>query len=84
MKEVKSLLIIIGLVALAFIALHYLILFLGITDMPALILLSLPVIAVIAYTTHETVDDMIRSGLTIFGWYTSVILSASALVWFID
>ena len=54
MKEIKSYLVIVGLTALAFVAVHYLILFLGLNDLLGLLLLALPLVAVIAYTTTET------------------------------
>lgn len=83
MKELKSLLAILGLTSAAFIALHYLILFLGLNDLLALILLALPVIAVIAYTTNDSRGDMFRSALSIYGWFVSVVLAAAALALFI-
>jgi hypothetical protein len=84
MKELKSFFAIIGLVAIAFVALHHLILLLGLPELVALILLAMPVIIVIAYTTNETPTQMYRSAISIFAWFVAVVLGSSALVWFID
>ena len=84
MKELFSLLIILGLMALAFVGLHYLILFLGLNDLGALILFALPVIAMIAYSCHDTPSAMMQSAGTIFISFISVIFAAWGLVWFID
>ena len=83
MKELFSLLIILGLMGLIFVGLHYLILFLGLNDLSALILFALPVIAMIAYSSHDTPSEMMRSAGTIFISFISVILAAVGLVWFI-
>jgi len=84
MKELISLLIILGLMALAFVGLHYFILFFGLNDVTALILFALPVVAMIAYSSHDTPSEMIRSARTIYISFISVIFAASGLVWFID
>jgi hypothetical protein len=84
MKELFSLLIILGLMGLIFVGLHYLILFLGLNDLSALILFALPVIAMIAYSCHDSLSAMIRSARTIFISFISVIFAAWGLVWFID
>jgi hypothetical protein len=83
MKELLSLLVILGLMAIAFVGLHYLILFLGLNDISALILFAMPVVAMIAYSSHDTLPEMMRSAGTIFISFISVILAASGLVWFI-
>ncbi len=69
--------------ALAFVGLHYLILFFKFSDVMALILFALPVVAIIAYSTHETPRKMLRSAISIYTCFVSVILAASGLVWFI-
>ena len=84
MKELFSLLIILGLMGLIFVGLHYLILFLGLNDLSALILFALPVIAMIAYSCHDSLSEMIRSARTIFISFISVVFAAWGLVWFID
>ncbi len=84
MKELISLLIILGLMALAFVGLHYFILFFGLNDVTALLLFALPVVAMIAYSSHDTLSEMMRSAGTIFISFISVIFAASGLVWFID
>jgi len=84
MKELLSLLVILSLMAMAFVGLHYLILFLGLNDITALILFAMPVIAMIAYSSHDTPSEMMRSAGTIFISFISVILAASGLAWFID
>ena len=84
MKELLSLLVILSLMAMAFVELHYLILFLGLNDITALILFAMPVIAMIAYSSHDTPSEMMRSAGTIFISFISVILAASGLAWFID
>ncbi len=84
MKELILLLIILGLMALAFVGLHYFILFFGLNDVTALLLFALPVVAMIAYSSHSTLSEMIRSARTIYLSFISVIFAASGLVWFID
>ncbi len=84
MKELILLLIILGLMALAFVGLHYFILFFGLNDVTALLLFALPVVAMIAYSSHDTLSEMMRSAGTIFISFISVIFAASGLVWFID
>jgi len=83
MKELSSLLIILGLMAMAFVGLHYLILFLGLNDVTALILFALPVVAMIGYSTHDRPSEMLRSAGTIYVSFISVIFAAWGLVWFI-
>jgi hypothetical protein len=83
MKELSSLLIILGLMAVAFVGLHYLILFLGLNDVTALILFALPVVAMIAYSSHDTPSEMMRSAVTIYVSFISVIFAAWGLVLFI-
>ena len=83
MKPIISFLITLGLMALAFVGLHYLILFFKLSDVTALILFALPVVAIIAYSTHETSREMLRSAILIYTCFVSVILAASGLVWFI-
>ncbi len=70
--------------AMAFVGLHYLILYLGLNDVTALILFALPMIAMIAYSSHDTPSEMIRSAGTIFISFISVVFAALGLVWFID
>ncbi len=84
MKELISLLIILGLMALAFVGLHYFILFFGLNDVTALLLFALPVVAMIAYSSHDTLSEMIRSARTIYLSFISIIFAALGLVWFID
>jgi len=83
MKELSSLLIILGLMAMAFVGIHYLILLLGLNDVTALILFALPVVAMIAYSSHDTPSEMMRSAGTIYVSFISVIFAALGLVWFI-
>ena len=83
MKHIISFLITLGLMAAAFVVLHHLILFFNFSDVMALILFALPVVAIIAYSTHETSCEMLRSAILIYTCFVSVILSASGLVWFI-
>ena len=84
MRELILLLIILGLMALAFVGLHYFILFFGLNDVTALLLFALPVVAMIAYSSHDTLSEMIRSARTIYLSFISVIFAALGLVWFID
>ena len=84
MKELILLLIILGLMALAFVGLHYFILFFRLNDVTALLLFALPVVAMIAYSSHDTLSEMIRSARTIYLSFISVIFAALGLVWFID
>ncbi len=83
MKEIQSLLITLGVMAAAFVGLHYLILLLGFNDVTALILFALPVTILVAYSTHDTRREMIRSAIMIYSCFVSVILAATVLVWFI-
>ncbi len=68
---------------MAFVGLHYLILFLGLNDVTALILFALPVVAMIAYSSHDTPSEMMRSAVTIYVSFISVIFAAWGLVLFI-
>ena len=70
--------------ALAFVGLHYFILFFGLNDITALLLFALPVVAMIAYSSHDTLSEMIWSARTIYLSFISVIFAALGLVWFID
>ena len=83
MKPIISFLITLGLMALAFVGLHYLILFFKLSDVTALILLALPVVVLIAYSTNETPREIMRSAIMVYACFISVILAASGLVWFI-
>ncbi|MFT5657173.1 MAG: hypothetical protein ACI9KN_000445 [Gammaproteobacteria bacterium] len=67
MKEIQSFSVTISLLTLAYVFLHYLILFFGFGDLAALLLFSLPVISVIAYATTESKADSIRAACKIFG-----------------
>lgn len=83
MKPIISFLITLGLMTVAFVGLHYLILFFKLSDVTALILLALPMIALIAYATHETPREIMRSAGMIYASFISVILAAAGLVWLI-
>ena len=69
--------------AVAFVGLHYLILFFKLSDVTALILLALPVIVLIAYSTNETPRAIMRSAIMVYACFISVILAAAGLVWLI-
>lgn len=83
MKYVVSFLTTISLMAATLVGLHYLILFIGLNDVTALILFALPVTVLIAHSTHETVRDMLKSAILIYLSFVSVVLISSGLVWFI-
>jgi hypothetical protein len=83
MKHIVSFLITIGLTAAAFVGLHYLILSFKFSDAMALILFAMPVVAIIAYSTHETPREILRSAISIYTCFISIILAASGIVWFI-
>ncbi len=83
MKLIYSFLITLGLMVAAFVGLHYLILFLKLNDVTALILLALPMVVMIAWSTHETARKMLHSAIVIYACFVSVILAAAGLVWFI-
>ena len=84
MKEIVSFFSTIGLLGLAFIALHYLVLFLGLNDVFALILFALPICIFIAYSTHDQWQKIWRTALTIYGWVVGVVLATAGLALSID
>ena len=84
MKELKSLMIAIVVLSAIFIISHHLILFIGLGDIPALILYVLPISVFIAYSTNETRAAMMRAAFIIFSTFTSVVLAAAGIVLFIS
>jgi hypothetical protein len=84
MKEIKSLMSMLGMMAIAFVGLHYLILLTGLNDLAALILFALPLAIMIAYSTEDSAAEMARSSIIIYAWFSAVVLAAAGLVRVID
>ena len=73
-----------GMMAIAFVGLHYLILLTGLNDLAALILFALPLAIMIAYSTEDSAAEMARSSIIIYAWFSAVVLAAAGLVRVID
>ena len=74
---------ILGTLGLAFLLLHLIILFLGLSDLVALLLFAAPVTVMVAYCSEESKPKMINSALKIYGCFVSVVLCTAALVYYI-
>jgi hypothetical protein len=68
----------------AFSFLHLLIVWLNLSDLAALLIFALPVIAYTAYCTQGTRAGMLRSMTIIYISFAGVVLAAAGLVYLID
>ena len=65
---------------MAFGALHYLILWLRLPDLAALMVLAIPVVFYIAYCTAESGSSVLRASLRIYLAFAGVVLPSAAFV----
>ena len=63
--------------------LHLVILWLGFSDLVALLLFALPIVVYISYCTQESRKQVILSTLQIYGTFSSVIIASAGLVYLI-
>jgi hypothetical protein len=71
------------LAAVVALALHLLILWLGVSDLVALLLFAAPISAYLAYCTHRSRASLWRSALSIYLTFSSVVIAAAGLVYLI-
>jgi hypothetical protein len=83
LKPIASLIATLVFFGVAFSLLHLVILWLGLPDLAALLLLTIPVIAYLAYCTQPTRPAMLRSAIRIYTSFAAVVLSAGGLVYLI-
>lgn len=65
---------------MVFSILHWLILWLRLPDLAALMVLALPVVAYIAYCTADSRSAMLRASLRMYLGFAGVVLTSAALV----
>ncbi|MBT8436792.1 MAG: hypothetical protein KJP11_05430 [Gammaproteobacteria bacterium] len=75
-----STLVLMGVVMLL---LHLVILWLGFSDLAALLVFALPIVAYISYCTEDSRKQVILSTLRIYGAFSSVLVASAGLVYFI-
>lgn len=83
MKPILNFLATFLLMGVAFILLHLLIVWLGVSDLVALLLFALPVSAYASYCTHRRRADQVRAALQIYASFSLVVLAAAGLVYVI-
>ena len=84
MAPVLSLLATLGLLGVAFTLLHWLILWLNLPDLVALLLFALPVATYIAWCTVESRPAQLRFALKIYLSFATVTVASAAIVYLID
>ena len=65
------------------VALHFLILWLGVGDLVALLIFGAPICAYIAYCTHRSRARIWRAALMSYASFSGVVLACAGLVYFI-
>jgi hypothetical protein len=65
------------------VALHFLILWLGVGDLVALLIFGAPICAYIAYCTHRSRARIWRAALMNYASFSGVVLACAGLVYFI-
>ena len=83
MQSILSLLTTLILLGVVFIFLHLIIVWSGVADIVALLLLAIPVVGYIAYCTHASRAVMVRSAVHIYCGFAAVVLAAVGLVYVI-
>ncbi len=84
MSPVLSLVATLGLLGVTFTLLHWLILWLNLPDLVALLLFALPVVAYIAWCTVESRAAQLRFALQIYLCFSLVTIASAAIVYLID
>jgi hypothetical protein len=83
LQPLLSLATTLALAGVVAVALHYLILWLGVGDLAALMIFAAPICIYIAYCTHRSRAGMWRAALAMYASFSGVVLSAAGLVYFI-
>lgn len=73
-------LVVMGVVMLL---LHLAFVWLGVSDLVALLVFALPIVVYISYCTHESRKQVIHSALRIYGTFASVLIASAGLVYLI-
>ncbi len=81
---VLSLIATLGLLGVAFTLLHWLILWLDLPDLVALLLFALPVVAYLAWCTFEERAAQLRFALQMYLSFSAVTIASAAIVYLID
>lgn len=83
LKSILSLTATLLFFGVAFSVLHLAVLWLWLPDLAALLLFAIPVVAYLAYCTHQTRAAMLRAAIHIYASFAVVVLSAGGLVYLI-
>ena len=83
MQPILSLLTTLFLLGVVFIFLHLVIVWSGVADIVALLLLAIPVVGYIAYCTQASRAVMVESAVRIYCGFAAVVLAAVGLVYVI-
>ncbi len=70
--------------AAAFSVVHWVSFKLALPDLVALLLFALPIVAYIAYCTHDRRQQMLRAGGVIYTGFAATVLACAGLVYLID
>jgi len=84
LRQVLSLSATLALFGVVFTILHWLILWLGLKDLAALLVFALPVSGYVAYCTHESRIAMLAAAARIYLSFSLVVLFAGLLAYLID
>jgi len=63
--------------------LHLAIVWLGVSDLVALLVFALPIVVYISYCTHDSCLQVIHSALRIYGTFAAVLIASAGLVYLI-
>ena len=83
MQPVVSFIATLGLLGAVFTILHWLILWLRLTDLVALLLFALPVTAYIAWCMQEELSRQLRFGVQIYVSFAAVVVACAGIVFLI-
>ena len=72
------------LLGVVFILLHLVIVWLGVSDLVALLVFALPIAGYISYCTHETRTRVLTSTLRIYLSFAFVVVASAGLVYLIE
>ena len=83
MQPIVSFVATLGLLGVAFTILHWVILWLRLPDLAALLLFALPVTAYIAWSMQEGRSRQLRFGLQIYVTFAAVVVACAGIVYLI-
>ena len=83
MQPIRSLFTTLALAGVVAVALHFLILWLGVGDLTALLIFGAPICLYTAYCTHRSRARMWRAALMSYASFSGVVLACAGLVYFI-